>query len=224
MKRINYKSLQKEFPELFSNQNALIEIITDPKQIGKWQESEKNKKTPISLLKIGVVYRDRFIVLIRDLVKFPNGKINSYFRLFNQADLSHGQGVVILPFRDDKIMLLHQYRHPIRSWSYEFPRGFGEPGITAEQQARAEMNEEIGASVEKLIDLGLFHSNTGLEGNKVRLFLAFINTTGLPQIEEGIDKAIWVSKNEIEEMIANETITDGFTISAYARAKFRGII
>jgi ADP-ribose pyrophosphatase len=138
--------------------------------------------------------------------------------------LKGGQGVVVLPAMNDKYLLLRQYRHPTRSWSYEFPRGFGEPGVPAEQQAKNEVNEETRGEIADLTDLGIYHSNTGLEGNKVKLFFAHLNSIGEPAQAEGVESYLWVSLAELEEMIATAKITDGFTIAAYTRAKLRGIL
>jgi ADP-ribose pyrophosphatase len=39
-----------------------------------------------------------------------------------------------------------------------------------------------------------------------------------------VDKFIWVSVAELEKMIAEGDITDGFTIAAYTKAKLKGLI
>ena len=157
-------------------------------------------------------------------MEFPDGSRGSYFRVLSQADLHGGQGVVVLPAMNNRYLLLRQYRHPTRSWSYEVPRGFGEPGVPAEQQAKNEVKEETQGDVDELIDLGIYHSNTGMEGNKVRLFFANLKSIGKPAQAEGIESYRWVSLGELEEMIATAKITDGFTIAAYTRAKLQGIL
>jgi ADP-ribose pyrophosphatase len=124
----------------------------------------------------------------------------------------------------NKYLLLRQYRHPIRAWSFEIPRGFGEPNVPAEKQAENEIKEEIEGEIIKLIDLGIFFNNTGLEGNKVRLFFAELSTVGKPAKDEGIESLYWVTLKEMQNMLANSKITDGFTIVAYTRAKLRGLL
>jgi ADP-ribose pyrophosphatase len=225
---LNYSKLLKTHPNLFSNDNAFLKIIKDPKIRIKWQKSKERElaslNQPESWAQIGVVYNDPYIVVIRDLIEFPDGHIGSYFRVMNQADLNGGQGVAVLSEMEGKFLLLHQYRHPTRCWSYEAPRGFGEPGVSAEEQAKNEVREEVGGEIDELIDLGIYFSNTGLEGNKVKLFYARQKSVGQLAVDEGIDSILWVSLAELEEMIANVTITDGFTIAAYTRAKLRGLI
>ncbi len=223
-----YFELLHNNPRLIANKGALIKIIPDEDAIKSWKVTYQDKLTatgkPSEWAEIGIVYSDPYIVILRDLVEFPGGSKGSYFRILNQADLQGGQGAAVLARMNHKYLLLRQYRHPIRSWSYEIPRGFGEPGILAEQQAKNEVSEETQGEIIDLIDMGSYHSNTGLEGNKVELFFANLKSIGKPAQGEGIESYLWVSLNELEEMIATAKITDGFTIAAYTRAKLKGLL
>jgi ADP-ribose pyrophosphatase len=224
----DYIEFAREHPELFENDQAIIKLDLDPDAITAWRDKSRKelseKKLPLEWADIGIILNDRYILVLRDFVEFPDGSRGSYFRVLNQADLRGGQGVVVLPAMNNKYLLLRQYRHPTRSWSYEVPRGFGEPGVPAEQQAKNEIGEETQGEIVELIDLGIYHSNTGLEGNKVKLFFANLKSIGEPAQTEGIESYRWVTLDELEEMIATAEITDGFTIAAYTRAKLRGIL
>jgi len=223
-----YFSLIHTHPALFSNENAMFKIVTSKEIIRSWQKEERQEmkvsNRPLDWADIGIVLDDPYIVVLRDLVEFPGGRLGSYFRVINQADLRGGQGVVVLSEMDGKYLLLHQFRHPVRSWSFEAPRGFGMPRTPAEEQAKNEILEEVGGEISELVDLGIYYSNTGLEGNKVKLFYAKLKSIGQPAQEEGIESFLWVSLAELEEMIASAKITDGFTIAAYTRAKLRGLL
>ena len=143
--------------------------------------AEKNK--PEEWADIGAVFDDPYVVILRDLVEFPGGFRNGYIRLYNRAYLEGGAaGVVMLPEMDGKLLLMHQFRHATRSWHWEIPRGFGEPGIEAEDQARAEIEEEISGEIAELTNLGLYFNNTGLEGNPIYLFLAKMSSVGEPKL------------------------------------------
>lgn len=218
----------KEHSDLFENADSPIKIIKDDSRIQEWQKNRRaellSEGKPLEWADIGVVLNDPYIVVLRDLVEFPGGHVGGYFRVINRADFNGGQGVVMLCEKDGKYLLLHQYRHPVRSWSFEVPRGFGQAGITAEEQAKIEVFEEVGGEISKLVDLGVYYNNTGLEANKVKLFYAKLQSIGQPSEEEGIESYLWVSLIELEEMIAKAKITDGFTIAAYTRAKLRGLL
>jgi ADP-ribose pyrophosphatase len=225
---MKYTDLQANHPELFDNTNALYKIITDTEVIKAWQDHRLRELAkvgnPKQWAEIGVVFDDPYILVLRDLVKFPDGKMGGYFRVINRANLKGGQGVAVLPRIGEKFLLLHIYRHPTHSWQYEVPRGFGEPGLPAADNARKEIMEETGGVIEELVDLGEVHSNSGLEGNATRLFYARLASTGEPEVAEGIEGFKWASLDELERMICEGEITDGFTIAVYTRAKLRGLI
>ncbi|RME55866.1 NUDIX hydrolase [Candidatus Parcubacteria bacterium] len=211
-----------------TNENALFEIVTEPTEIMAWQKKERRRLSersePLSWADIGVILDDPFYIVIRDLVRFPNGHLRGYSRLIGKANVNGGQGVVVFPQFRDRVIVLHQFRHATRQWHYEFPRGYGEPGTSAEENAVIEIRDEIGGQIAELLDLGIMHNNTGLEGHSVSLFLAKLSSIGKPNVNEGIRSVEQLSLVEFEEWIANGKITDGFTIAAYTRAKLRGVI
>ena len=225
---MNYQNLLQKNPEIFSNEDALLKIITDADAIEKWQAERKiqlrEKGLPEKWGEIGVVYEDPYVVLLRDLVLFPSGALGSYFRLINTADLRGGQATVILPMVENKVLLLRQFRHPTRQWHWEVPRGFGEPDTPPEVNARKEVLEEIDGEITELIDLGPYHGNTGIEGVEVELFFARLNSAGKTNQDEGIESYHLVEIDRVEKMIRDAEITDGFTIAAFTRARLRGLI
>lgn len=224
----DYSELTEKHPTLFQNDNALIRIVKDQDAINSWKMQRQAelaaKNLPQSWADIGIVFDDPYFFVVRDLVQFPNGRLNGYCRVLSEADLSGGHGVVVLPEYQGKIMLLHQYRHPTRKWHYEVPRGYGELNTPSIDNARKEILEETGGEIAQLVDLGDFYNNTGFEGGAVSLFYAKLSSIGNPNEEEGIESFVWLSIKELEEWIADGRITDGFTIVAYTKAKLKGLI
>jgi ADP-ribose pyrophosphatase len=214
--------------KLFNNDNASLVVIKDVSVIQQWIETRKKELAsngfPEDWAEIGVVFEDAYITVLRDLVQFPSGRLGSYFRIVNSADLRGGQGTVVLPVIENKILLIYIYRHSIRSWCWEIPRGFGEPNTPPEENARKEIQEEVQGEVKELVDLGSYHSNTGAEANNTKLFLAKLSRADEANIDEGISQLKLVSVEELERMIRDAEITDGFTIAAYTRAKLMGLI
>jgi len=223
-----YFSLIRSKPSIFANENAPLKIITDLDTILAWQKEKRvelqQKGLPLEWAEIGVVIDDPYVLLIRDLVEFPDATKNGYIRFVNRADFSGGQGVAVMAYVNNRILLLRQFRHATRSWHLEVPRGYGEAGVSAEKQAASELQEEIGAEIGEIIDLGIMHNNSSFEGQPVHLFFARLNSIGKPARQEGIDKFIFVTSSELEYFIRDGKITDGFTIAAYARAKLAGLI
>ena len=186
---MDYIKFQELHPELFDNESGMLKIITNPEEISAWQTKYRvkleAKSEPAEWADIGILLEDKFITFLRDLVEFAPGVLGGYGRLVNSADLKGGQAVVILPIFKGKVVLLHQFRHATRQWHFEIPRGFGEIGLSPEENAHKEIDEEIGGKIEELIDLGDYHNNTGLEGSVVKLFYARIKSLGKPETREG---------------------------------------
>jgi ADP-ribose pyrophosphatase len=225
---MDYDSLAKQHPSLFSNNDALLKIVLDRDVIHAWQKKRKSiletRSLPLEWADIGVILDDPYNLIVRDLVEFPDGDIRGYGRSIATASLRGGKGVVVLPEYEGKIMLLHQYRHATRQWHYEVPRGYGEPNIPADENARKEIEEETGGEISDLVSLGEFYNNTGYETASVALFYAKLSSVGKANENEGIDSFFWLTVKELEEWITNEKITDGFTIAAYTKAKLKGLI
>jgi ADP-ribose pyrophosphatase len=226
---MNYFSVLDKQPQLKNNENAPFQILVDDTEIATWKKRRKSQlgeqSRPLEWAEIGVVFDDPYVVVLRDLVEFTDASRNGYIRLYNRAYLEGGAaGVVTLPEMNGKLLLMYQFRHATRSWHWEIPRGFGESGVQAEDQARAEIKEEIGGEIAEMTDLGLYFNNTGLEGNPIHLFLVKMASVDKPRLELGVEQFRWVTVIELEEMIANIEITDGFTIAAYTRAKLKGLI
>jgi ADP-ribose pyrophosphatase len=225
---MNYYSLIDRFPRLFSNEGALFRIITNDVQIKNWQDTHRiqlrGNNQPEEWADIGIVFNDPYVVILRDLIEFPSGYLNGYIRLYDHAYLNGNVAVAILSEKDGNLLLIKHYRHATRGFHWEIPRGYGAPGIDSASQAKNEIYEEIGGDISEIFDLGFIFPNTGLEGSPVNIFFAKLNSIGDREIEEGIQNLIWVSVSELEQMIADEEITDGFTIAAYTRAKLKGLI
>ncbi|MGP0630195.1 NUDIX hydrolase [Nitrospina sp. 32_T5] len=81
-------------------------------------------------------------------------------------------GVAILPVVEDKIALLKIYRHAIKNWSWEIPRGFIEPGEDLVESVARELFEETGlrCAHENIQPLGSLHPDAGTLSARIQLF------------------------------------------------------
>ena len=106
----------------------------------------------------------------------------------------------------------------------EIPRGFGTKGLSSEENARRELEEEIGATISRLVSLGQTYPNTGMTSECDELFFAEVELYGNVEIEEAITDILPTPVSEFERMIRDNEITDGFTLAAYVRAKLKGLL
>jgi ADP-ribose pyrophosphatase len=183
-----YNALRQQWPELFDNPvDFPFTILFEPSQVTAAEDAQRARLAalgqPESWACTGVVYEDPYLIVARDAVRFPGGFLGTYVRAIPATG---AVGAAVLPVLDDQVVLLDHARHATRTSHLEIPRGFGEPGVAAADQARQELREEIGADAVNLTDLGPFHANTGMSSDVTQLFVAEIRAFGKPQAEEGI--------------------------------------
>jgi ADP-ribose pyrophosphatase len=197
-----YLELREERPALFVD-NGLIHIVMDETVVEEFQT--KNHR------KIGVVYESPYHILLVDLVYQKEGEYFAYERLVPKVERG---AVVMIPRHKDRIILLNQYRHAIRDYQYAFPRGFGEPGLTAEENCRKELVEEIGAKLVCSDFLGQVCPDSGVQGNMVSVFECEISDYDDNLNSEGIKEILAVSIEQLVNMLKEGKITDSFTLAA----------
>jgi ADP-ribose pyrophosphatase len=223
-RRRRYAGLQKQWPELFANPpDFLYQILTKRSDIRAAEAKERSrlaaKGQPRYWRRTGVVHENPYLIVVRDAVRFPNGNLGTYIRTM---PASGAAGAAILPILGEKIVLLRHARHATRGQHLEIPRGFGEPGVPAVEQALVELREEIEADAGIPVSLGEFHSNNGVATDCVELFIVEIHEVGRPQISEGIIAIETYHPSEVADLIRISTITDSFTIAAFTRAWLAG--
>lgn len=221
-----YRSLRQAAPELFANPpGAAFEILTDPgqQQLAAAQVAGllRDLGLPPESAGIGLLYRDQYLTLVRDAVRFRDGSVGGYLRILASGD---GLGAAVMPLIERRIALVRHFRHATRQWHWEIPRGFGPAGEPPDQTARRELEEEIKVRATQLIHLGTLHVDTGLSSASSELFLARGDGIGPPETSEGIDDVRLVAPAELEEMIRGGAITDSFTLAAFAHARARALV
>jgi ADP-ribose pyrophosphatase len=225
-RRSLYRDIRQGRPELFVNpEGAPIEVLLDPSEVAEAERTVAADLAegglPTGWSATGVVYQDPYLMLLRDAVRMPFG-LSTYVRAINAGNAT---GVVILPRFRDEVVLVRHFRHATRQWHLELPRGFGTPGSDVRDDARRELEEEIGVPPAKLESLGVIYPDTGMSATPVELFHAEIaDPPRAAGADEGIVGVRLVTAAELAALIEDGTITDGFTIAAFTRAWLRGLL
>jgi ADP-ribose pyrophosphatase len=219
-----YLDFARRRPELFGPADAAVKILLDPADIRR-VESEtaaklRRRGLPESGAEIGIVSHDPYLWFVRDAVEFPDGDCRPHTRAINRV----GNGAAALPVHDGRIVLTRQFRHALRRWSLEIPRGALEPGETPAQAAAAEVEEEVGGQVEEMVELGFINGSTNLYANGAHIFFARLAGVGAPQLSEAITSVEQVTVAEFENLVLKSEITDSFTVGTFAHARLRGLI
>lgn len=128
------------------------------------------------------------------------------------------EGVGVLPLREGHVLLQRQYRYPVRSWQWELPGGFVDPGETPEEAAVRELKEETGYSVKELHPLGAFYPSFGSTNEKIHLFAAECQDGEEPCREPGeVISLEELSEKEFGRLVAEGEFMHGAGLAAWAR-------
>ncbi|SCL32672.1 ADP-ribose pyrophosphatase [Micromonospora pallida] len=221
-----YAELRERMPEHFVNPpDAAVHILHDPAEVAAAErakaEALRARGLPTEWSRVGVAYRDEYVTLVRDPVRFSDGSLGTYIRTMPGTD---ADGVVLLPVLDGSVVLVEHFRHAVRSWQLEAPRGFGEAGVPALEQAARELREELGAVPTRVVDLGLLHPDAGTATDQVHLYLVEIAEIGRLDAVEGIRTARTYPAEKVGELIRDGVVTDSYTIAVWTRAWLRGLL
>ena len=94
-------------------------------------------------------------------------------REFPYSYVTVRHGVCVMPLlQNGNILMIQEYRHPIRSWQYQFPSGMIDDGETPEEAAKRELLEETGHEATALYALGYTYPSFGSTNEKIYLFAA----------------------------------------------------
>jgi ADP-ribose pyrophosphatase len=91
---------------------------------------------------------------------------------------------------DDELLLVRQYRHPVRDWTLEVPAGSVADGETPLEAAKRELREEAGGTARAWKHLTTFFSSSAHLSLRSDAFLALGVRVGEADPEEGEDVAL----------------------------------
>ena len=222
-----YLELADQHPDWFVNPpNAAFAIVLDEEEISQTEERQARRLTAAGLsadfARVGVVYEDQYLLLLRDAVRFLDGARGTYIRF--AEDLNTPGGVAVLPVYEGKILLIRHFRHATRDWHLEIPSGGCQPGSTSEQDARRELEEEIGGVARRLVSLGAFHGDVGMGGGTMALFYAELERYGATETIEGITDIVPVTPAEFGALIREGRMTTAMPIAAFTYARAHGLL
>ncbi|MEL7484163.1 MAG: NUDIX hydrolase [Planctomycetota bacterium] len=127
-------------------------------------------------------FSSRWFRLRSDAVEMPGAESEGLY-----SYVEHPGSVMVVPvLADGRVVLIRSYRYPLDAWCWEIVGGQVEPGAIPEDTARAELDEELGATcdaIEPLLDT--FVAN-GFARCRTRYFLARgVSMTGEQRLEVG---------------------------------------
>lgn len=181
------------------------------KFIDNWtKQTQKLEEKPT---KSEFVYNGVLIKAWRDEVVLPDGKdsVREYIR-------HPGAAAVIPVYENGDIMLVGQYRYPLRKSFLEIPAGKLDPGEDARTTAIRELEEEAGLLSRNVEKIGHFHPVIGYSDEVIHLYVGW----GLSHVKKNTDDDEFLTWHRLHfrealELIDCNEITDSKTVIGLLR-------
>ena len=154
------------------------------------------------------IFKGKLLDVRKDKVTLPNNKIG--FREW----INHPGAACIIPLlSENKIILVKQYRYPIKEETIEIPAGKIDLDEDPKKCAYRELEEETGYKAKKLTLLTSFYPAIGFANEKIWIYLAknLVKSNSNTDKDEFVE-TISVDLNIALDMVAQGMIKDSKTI------------
>ena len=155
-----------------------------------------------------------------DTVRYGNGEIVRQY-------IDHpGASAIVAVDEDDRVLLIQQYRHPIRHRDWEIPAGLLDvPGESPLETARRELAEEVDLVASRWNVLVDMLPTPGGSNETIRVYLAR-DVTAVPAFERSDEEADietrWVPLDDVvDAVLARAVQSPSLVVGALAAAAAR---
>jgi len=176
------------------------------------------KEQDFSITKSTIVY-DHYIKVKQDIVNTPNGTIVDYNYIYSNTN-----AVLVLPIHDNKIIMLKQYRYPLKKYVYDLPGGGTKVGDTTLETAKKELKEETGYEAKSFEYINSFYHIPGYSNITVETFIAKDLKPGESELEKSeFAEVVEFTFKEFESLLISEKM-EGTIAATYFCAKLKNLI
>lgn len=150
-----------------------------------------------------------WITVSKDAVSYPSGNEGTYYVVEKPAC------TVVVPLVGSDVILLRQFRYPVKKWSVEVPAGLIDENEEPAQAAKRELREETGAIVSNLTPLAILDASPATMNQKVHVFMASVESFESNELEKTeVLETLRVPFEEAVRMVRSGEITSTLAVSA----------
>ncbi len=152
--------------------------------------------------------------IAQEQIRIPTNHIIDYYYV------TIPPSVMVIPITaNGRMVLLHQYRYPTRSFSYELPGG-NTQGKSPLAAGKAELVEETGYRARRWRRLGSFHPYSGMSDEVCHVYLATELRPGRQHLEDReFIQVIEMPIGDVYRRIERNRIRDGMTLASLLLAR-----
>jgi ADP-ribose pyrophosphatase len=161
-----------------------------------------------------LLFQNRWMELYEDKVQVRPGK-TTHYTWYRTPDVA-----VIVPFIDkDTLVMIRQYRHPLRKVLLEFPAGHMENNEDPEKTATRELLEETGYHAPEIEQVYTYNPSVNISRQLIHIFRGRNLVKGEYEHDsesvEDIRKVEIVSVEELKRMIMSGKVENAGMLIAY---------
>ena len=165
-------------------------------------------------MKSEMVFDSKYFKLKKDTVEVAKGQQKEW-TYWDSLD-----SVMVLGMtKDEKLVMIRQYRYLVDEVVIEFPSGACEENETIEESAKREFEEETGYVANFLVALGSFYETYGQLNRKIHLFFAqnVVLAQKLGNLTDDVPEEIEVTLVDFEQAVQlalkNEIVATGSALA-----------
>ena len=173
------------------------------------------KAKKFTVVESNLVYDGVIISLHVDKIRNTEGKI------LEREVVEHLDAVGIVALdADNNIVLVSQYRHPLKGNLLEIPAGLLADGENPADCAVRELKEETGYIAKNVEKLAAFYTSAGFTNERFYLFFSDNLEAGEPELEPDEDdiELVMIPLERALEMVSSGEIEDAKTLTAILMA------
>ena len=157
------------------------------------------------------VYKGKIISIRKDTLTRGDGK-----KFIRETAVSSDAVAVVAMDEQSRILLIRQYRHPMKQPVWEIPAGkMDVDGERPEETAIRELQEETDTTAESVELLTLFYNSVGWTNEKTYVYLVK-NLREVPEFkrenEEADIEKKWIALDEAYDLVRTGELADAKTV------------
>lgn len=160
------------------------------------------------------VFSGKLLHVFYDEVELPDGNTSS------REWIKHPGACAVVPvFENGDILMIRQFRYPMRQIFWEIPAGKIDTCEPEDQTALRELREEAGVATSDFAYVGHFYPGIGYTDEIIHIYTAW----NLESVAQQVDDDEFVTRERIPfkeaiEMVHSGEINDGKTVICLLRA------
>ncbi|MTI89576.1 MAG: NUDIX hydrolase [Balneolaceae bacterium] len=159
------------------------------------------------------VFNGKLLHVFEDQAELPNGSVSG------REWIKHPGACAVVPvFENGDVMMVRQFRYPVKQVFWEVPAGKIDAQESQEQTASRELREETGVSAGEFAFVGHFYPCIGYSDEVIHIYAAW----NLRVDEQDVDEDEFVQCqrlpfHEVVKMVHTGEINDGKTVICLLR-------